>query len=135
VAQLRDHTAGFEEYSGGDFDAVTREPFTAHMMASILRSTPGAAEHYSNPGYGLLAVIIERVRGTSYDEYVRDAIITPLGLTHTGFLLPKFDRTRISHGYNAAGDEGIIIEKAHAADGPYWNLRGNGGMLSTVGEM
>ena len=135
VAQLLDHTAGFEEYSGGDFDAVTREQFSAHLMASKLRSAPGAEEHYSNPGYGLLAVIIEKMSGTSYDEYLRDAIITPLGLTHTGFLLPHFDRARVSRGYNAGGEESIIIEKAHAADGPYWNLRGNGGMLSTVAEM
>ena len=55
VAQLLDHTAGFEEYSGGDFDAVSRDQFVAHMMATTLRSAPGVAEHCSNPGYGLLA--------------------------------------------------------------------------------
>ncbi len=135
VAQLLDHTAGFAQYSGGDFDAVTRDQFIAHMMASKLRSVPGAEEHYSNPGYGLLAAIIEKTNGQSYDEYVRDHITAPLGLQHTGFLLPQFDRARVSHGYNAGGDAGIIIEQAHASDGPWWNLRGNGGMLSTVGEM
>ena len=28
-----------------------------------------------------------------------------------------------------------MISKPHATDGPYWNLRGNGGMLSTLGDM
>lgn len=135
VAQLIDHTAGFEQYSGGDFNPVTREQFIAHMMASKLHAAPGAEEHYSNPGYGLLAAIIEESSGQPYDEYLRDNIIKPLGLTRTGFLLPKFDPARVSHGYSAAGDNGIIIDKAHAPDGPWWNLRGNGGMLSTVGEM
>jgi CubicO group peptidase (beta-lactamase class C family) len=135
VAQLLDHTAGFEEYSGGDFDAVTRDQFVAHMMASTLRSVPGRSEQYSNPGYGLLAAIIEQVSGTSYDEYVRDNILQPLGLRDTGFLLPRFDLSRVSHGYGKNGDNGTILEKPHAADGPYWNLRGNGGMVSTVGDM
>ena len=135
VAQLMDHTAGFEEYSGGDFDPVTRDQFVTHMLASQLRSPVGAEEHYSNPGYGLLAVIIEMVSLTSYDEYVRDNILTPLGLTDTGYLLPKFNLARVSHGYDANRDNGTILEKPHAADGPYWNLRGNGGMVSTVGDM
>ena len=135
VAQVMDHTAGFEEYSGGDFDPVTRDQFVAHMLASTLRSPVGAQEHYSNPGYGLLAVIIEMVSRTSYDAYVRDNILKPLGLKDTGYLLPKFNPARVSHGYDANGDNGTILEKPHAADGPYWNLRGNGGMVSTVGDM
>jgi hypothetical protein len=32
-------------------------------------------------------------------------------------------------------DMGSILEKPHASDGPYWNLRGNGGMVSTAGDM
>ena len=135
VAQLMDHTAGFEEYSGGDFAPVTRDQFVTHMLASKLRSPVGAEEHYSNPGYGLLAVIIEMVSHTSYDEYVRDNILKPLGLKDTGYLLPKFNLARVSHGYDANSDNGTILEKPHAADGPYWNLRGNGGMVSTVGDM
>ena len=135
VAQVLDHTAGFEEYSGGDFDAVTRDQFVAHMLASKLRFAPGASEQYSNPGYGLLAVIIEKVSGTPFDVYVRDNILAPLGLKETGYLLPKFDLARVSHGYGPKGDNGTILAKPHAADGPYWNLRGNGGMVSTVGDM
>ncbi|MBI3792443.1 MAG: beta-lactamase family protein [Gemmatimonadetes bacterium] len=135
LAQLLDHTSGFEEYAGDDFAAVTRDQFVAHLMASALVAPPGREEHYSNPAYGLLAVIIERISGTSYDVYVRDHILAPLGLTHTGFLLPKFDRSRIAHGYGAKGEEGPIIDRPHATDGPYWNLRGNGGMLSTLADM
>lgn len=135
VAQLMDHTAGFEEYSGGDFDPVTRDQFVTHMLASKLRSPVGAEEHYSNPGYGLLAVIIELVSHKSYDAYVSDNILKPTGLTDTGYLLPKFNLDRVSHGYDGNRDNGTILEKPHAADGPYWNLRGNGGMVSTVGDM
>ena len=52
-----------------------------------------------------------------------------------GFLLPGFDPRRVAHGYSDGEDRGAINEKAHAPDGPWWHLRGNGGMLSTVGDM
>jgi hypothetical protein len=84
----------------------------------------------------VLAAVIENVSGKTYDEYVRDDILAPLGLTHTGFLLPRFTDHDLAHGYRANGeDAGNILAKAHAPDGPYWNLRGNGGMLSTVEDM
>ena len=97
---------------------------------------PGARESYSNTGYSLLAAIIERVTGKTFDEYVRDNILAPAGLRRTGFLLPAFALTDLAHGYAVdGGDRGTMLAKPHASDGPYWNLRGNGGMLSTVADM
>jgi CubicO group peptidase (beta-lactamase class C family) len=135
LAQLMNHTAGFPIGLGGDFDAVTREQFLQTAFARRLDSPPGAREQYSNTGFALLAAVIETVSGTSYDEYVRDNILRPLGIKDTGFLLPQFDPKRFAHGYRGGVDQGAIVEMPHAADGPYWNLRGNGGMVSTVGDM
>src|SRR6185503_19278288 len=59
----------------------------------------------------------------------------PLGLKNTGFLLPNFDPKRLAHGYRDDQDQGTMMSKPHAGDGPYWNLRGNGGMLSTLDDM
>jgi hypothetical protein len=75
------------------------------------------------------------VTGTSYDAWVRDDILVPLGLEDTGYLLPRFDPERVAHGYDRGEDRGNLLLKPHAADGPYWNLRGNGGMVSTVEDM
>jgi hypothetical protein len=75
------------------------------------------------------------VSGISYDEYVRDNILKPLDLHETGLLLPQFDPKRVAHGYRDGQDAGTFLERPHAPDGPYWNLRGNGGMLSTVSDM
>ena len=105
-------------------------------MRRPLRFAPGTQRSYSNTGYSLLAAIIEQVTGRTYDEYVRDAILAPLGLHHTGFLLPGFPLDSLAHGYRSDGtDAGTMLAKPHAADGPWWNLRGNGGMLSTVADM
>jgi hypothetical protein len=40
----------------------------------------------------------------------------------------------VAHGYGPEGDWGTPLDKAWAPDGPWWNLRGNGGILSTVGD-
>ena len=136
IEQLLDHRAGFPQGIGGDFEPLSRTRMIDSAMHHPLLFAPGARASYSNTGYSLLAAIIEQVTGKSYDVYVRDAILAPLGLERTGFLLPRFARTELAHGYAAGGhDQGTMLAKPHAADGPYWNLRGNGGMLSTVDDM
>ena len=133
--QLANHTAGFPIGLGGDFDQLSRQQFIDLAMKRPLLFAPGKGEQYSNTGFALLAAVIEQVSGQSYDEYVRDHILAPLGMRNTGLLLPHFDPKRLAHGYRNGADMGDMLEKPHAADGPYWNLRGNGGMLSTVDDM
>jgi hypothetical protein len=133
--QLVQHTAGFPIGLGGDFEPLSRQAFLDAAMARPLAFTPGSREQYSNTGYSILAAVIEKVSGVTYDEFVRDNILGPLGLKETGLLLPGFDPKRLAHGYRAGVDQGTMLSKPHATDGSYWNLRGNGGMLSTVGDM
>src|SRR5262249_7805820 len=130
--QLVTHVAGFPIGLGGDFETLSGDGFVKAALAYPLKFAPGTGEQYSNTGYALLAAVIERVSGRTYDEYVRDNILDPLGLKNTGYLLPHFDSSRVAHGYRNGEDVGTLLAKPHAADGPYWNLRGNGGMLSTV---
>jgi CubicO group peptidase (beta-lactamase class C family) len=135
LQQLVDHRGGFPIGIGGDFEPLSRDQLVARALATPLRAQPGAREIYSNLGYSLLAAVIEQVTGKSYDAHVRDDVLVPLGLASTGYLLPQFDLDRVSHGYERGVDQGNILLKPHAPDGPYWNLRGNGGMFSTVEEM
>jgi CubicO group peptidase (beta-lactamase class C family) len=135
IRQLLDHRSGLPIGVGRDPELVTRDEFRRRVFALPLGSAPGEKEQYSNAGFSLLALIIEQLSGQSYDEYVRDNILTPAGLTRTGYLLPKFDRAQVAHGYASDGDKGTILDFAHPADGPSWTLRGNGGMLSSVDDM
>ena len=136
LRQLLNHRAGFPLGIGGDFEPLSRQALVQRAMATPLLFTPGARESYSNTGFSLLAAIIEQVTANTYDVYVDHAILAPLGLHRTGFLLPGFAANDLAHGYLAQGtDQGTMLAKPHAADGPYWNLRGNGGMLSTVSDM
>lgn len=135
IEQLMNHTAGFPIGLGGDFDALSRDQLVERAMARPLLFPPGSNRQYSNTGFSLLAAVIELASGQTYDEYLRDNILLPAGMSHTGLLLPHFDARQIAHGYRNGEDLGDMLSKPHAADGPYWNLRGNGGMLSTVGDM
>lgn len=135
LQQIVDHRGGFPIGIGGDFEPLSRAQFLERVLATPLRAQPGTREIYSNTGYAILAAVIEQVTGKSYDAYVRDDLLVPLGLESTGYLLPRFDPSRIAHGYDRGRDEGNVLLKPHATDGPYWNLRGNGGMVSTVEDM
>ena len=136
IRHLLNHRAGFPLGIGGDFEPVGRQALVDSAMRTALLFIPGTRESYSNTGFSLLAAIIEQVTGTTYDRYVQRAILAPLGMRRTGFLLPGFMLSDLAHGYLASGrDNGTMLAKPHAADGPYWNLRGNGGILSTVGDM
>ena len=56
-------------------------------------------------------------------------------MSKTGYVLPKFTDSEVAHGYDSNGDWGQPHLKNWASDGPYWNFRGNGGLLSTASDM
>jgi CubicO group peptidase (beta-lactamase class C family) len=136
IAQLLGHRAGFPPRLGGTFDTLTRQALVDSAMRVTLLFPAGSRESYSHVGYSLLAAIIEQVSGVTYDTYVSENVLRPLGLTHTGLVLPTFDPRKVARAYDVDGtDIGTLLSKPRADDGPFWNLRGAGGMLSTVDEM
>jgi CubicO group peptidase (beta-lactamase class C family) len=64
-----------------------------------LRFVPGERASYSNLGYLVLGEVISEVAGTSYEEYVREEILLPLGMGRTGFVYPKHSRGGAATGY------------------------------------
>lgn len=110
LAQLANHRAGFPIGLGGDFEPLGRAQFLDAAFRRPLSFTPGTREQYSNTGYSILAAVIEKVSGTTYDEYVRANILEPLGLKNTGFLLPTFDarpvRAAIAQVLGLPSDDG-----------------------------
>src|SRR5215204_2663436 len=86
VRRVMSHTAGLPLhyrffYAGGQVtrpsmdEAITRYAITVYP--------PGAAYNYSNLGYGVLEEIITKVSGRSYEEFMRDEVFKPLGMTTT----------------------------------------------------
>jgi CubicO group peptidase (beta-lactamase class C family) len=136
LEHLLTHTSGLVDVLGGDYEPLTRADLIADAFAYELRTRPGERYHYSNVGYSLLAVIIEEASGTGYEEYLAKDLFAPAGMTQTGYVLPEWSPIDVAVEYDAEGSpQGRPFDHPWAADGPYWNLRGNGGLLSTARDM
>jgi CubicO group peptidase (beta-lactamase class C family) len=136
IAQLLAHTSGLVDSLGDDYDPLSREQLVAGALSAPLRSPPGTAYHYSNVGYSVLAAIVEQASGTTYERFLARHLFRPAGMRHTGYVLPRWPRARVAVEYDRHGRSmGRPFDHPWAADGPYWNLRGNGGMLSTARDM
>jgi CubicO group peptidase (beta-lactamase class C family) len=132
---LLTHSAGLEGDFGGDYEPATREWIVEMALRSKLLFSPGRGHRYANSGFSLLAAVIEQVTGQTYEAYLREQLWLPAAMKNTGYLLPKWDPDTVAHGYKRSTDWGTPLDKNWAEDGPYWNLRGNGGVLSTVGDL
>ena len=133
--QLLTHSAGFPEALGDDYTPVLRDEFVALAFAVPLQHAPGESYRYSNVGFSLLAAIIEQVSGQSYEAYLRAALFIPAGMHQTGYLLPDWSDSVIATGYRDGQPISQPNQLPWAEDGPYWHLRGNGGILSTANDM
>lgn len=136
VEQLLEHQAGFRHAIGADEDVVPLDSFLVRLFARPLEFAPGSTRQYSNPGYSVLAAIVQQVTGRAFDAQLDTAIFQVVGMHETGLLLPHFDPDRLAHGYDRMNaDRGTMLEMPHDETGHYWNLRGNGGLISTATDM
>ncbi len=137
VHQLLTHTSGLDDEQGGDdYEPVSRERMLGVAMKSRLQSVPGAEFHYSNLGYSVLAAIIEKVSGVGYEQFLARELFAPSGMKQTGYVLPRWRPGQIAVEYDEKGErQGRPNEHPWATDGPYWFLRGNGGIISTPRDM
>lgn len=136
VDMLVHHTAGFQDVFGDDYDLVQRDELISKMLASKLLFTPGSKDEYSNAGYSMLATIIEKVTGEGLEEHIARTQFKPLGMKRTGYVLPRWNPDQVAIGTDNEGKPwGSPLDRPWFKDGPGWNLRGNGGMLTTVGEL
>ena len=65
------------------FADFTREELLDSAKALPLLSSPGERFAYSNLGFDLLALVIEKVSGKTYEDFTRERIFAPLGMTAT----------------------------------------------------
>lgn len=136
VHQLLTHTSGLPASLGDDYARLTRRDLREEAFAARLRSRPGTAHRYSNVGYSLLALVVEEASGATYEEYLARHLFRPAGMGSTGYVLPDWSRRSVAVEYDADGTpQGRPMDHPWASGGPWWNLRGNGGMLSTARDL
>ncbi|MXW66464.1 MAG: beta-lactamase family protein [Gemmatimonadales bacterium] len=139
VRMLIHHTSGLRDW--GSVASIEGWPrwsrVHSHKHALDIASRQGALNYepgryysYTNTGYNLQAMLIERVTGQTFDEFSQERIFRPLGMTKTQW---RDDFTEIvderSVGYRR-GEDG----EWHMLM-PFENVHGNGGLLTTVGDL
>jgi CubicO group peptidase (beta-lactamase class C family) len=129
IRHLLNHTAGIADYVGLGLERpglTNKDVFDVLMRQDSPRFAPGEKWEYSNSGYILLGLIVEKVSGQPYRLFLKRHIFAPLGMNHT-FVYDKStpDVTARARGYNRFGD-----------DSDYDLLTyGEGGIYSTVTDM
>lgn len=136
IHDLLRHQSGFVSTIGGDYEAVTITDFINRVFNSKLQFSPATKFSYSNIGYSLLALIIEKVSGLDYEEYLHNALFKKVGMNLTGYSVPEFKPVNVAIGYRENFEVwGKPTEKEWNGQAPYLHLLGNGGMLSTTEDL
>ena len=130
IHHLLTHTAGLINYTGEDYKIAYREESIEKILNSPLLFFPGENFKYSNAGYTMLAALIEVVSGLPYEEYVYEHLFNPAGMEFTGYAIPDWDNRVVAHWYTDTDNQNAL-KKFY----PYWNIMGNGEMLSTVEDL
>jgi len=127
---LLTHSSGLPEALGDDFDPISRDELVSAALDAQLLWAPGTQYEYSNVGYSMLAAVIEEVSGLGYEEFLRAEFFDPLGMNSTGWSLPDWDTTQVTRSLDHARPNSVLDMPAER-----WYVEGNGGMLSTCGDM
>jgi len=133
--ELLTHTSGLPSASGFDYSEFTCEDLLEFAFSTELRFRPRARYSYSNVGFSVLAAIIEKASGMSYEEFTQKHVFGPAGMTRTGYRLDMVPREEYAHGYRGAEAWGTVLDKHWPEAGPSWHLMGNGGTQSTLRDM
>lgn len=137
IHQLLTHTSGVvANLDGGDFFPTEKEELLAKIFSSSLDFSPGSDFKYSNIGYTILTIIIEIITQIDYEEYLQQELFNKAKMKKTGYLLPKWDETKIARAYKCEEDRGTHIEKWESTSNRVsYHLKGNGGILSTPSDL
>lgn len=139
VRMLLNHTSGVRDIHGLN-DLLGRPSYASPQSNALavrilarqtrLNFEPGAEYLYSNGGYVLASEVAARVSGKAFAAFCDEEIFAARGLAHTRW---RDDFARVIPGRAAAYARGPAGK--YRIDLPYSNLIGNGGVLTTVGDL
>ena len=139
VRQLLNHTSGIHSYTDPPTLAAWQPTWSkdltpAEIVAFVARDTfdfaPGTRYRYNNTGYVLLGMIIEKVTGQKYADYLNAQIFKPLGMTQTSYCPNHATDPIFAAGYSKT--DGKIAPAAYLSLTHPFSA---GALCSTVGDL
>jgi D-alanyl-D-alanine carboxypeptidase len=135
LQHLLTHTAGLRDRFEGPSAEEWLLDYSTERMYRAARETPtdfppGTRWQYSDQGYFLLGLIIEKVTGKSYRQFLTERLCRPLGMTATTTIRQEEIVKNIASGYTRVGD--TLLHNHRRTD---YGLVSHFGLLSTVTDL
>lgn len=133
IRHLLTHNSGLVDYEDlivGKIPVLDKDVLTLLANQDTLRFAPGTDYSYSNTGYSLLALIIERVSGQRYPDYISHHIFKPLGMDSSAFNVKGMHIPNRSYGYSKRGSGYELTDQSTSS-----YVLGDGGIYSSVNDM
>ena len=140
VRQLLNQTSGIKDYFTDDVPDLMKAAHFAATIEQILKPAtsapvsflPGESYNYSNTNYYLLGLIIEKVSGKSYADFLQTRIFAPLGMTSTRVNDHRIVIANRSAGYDYDWGKNFL-HRADSVD-ETWSFAA-GALVSTVDDL
>jgi len=107
IEQLLLHESGVGVIEGADVarDCLPPDALLARLRSAKPLFVPGKDSRYSNEGFFLLSLVVERVSGRSFDEFLKENLFTPLRMANSGLACRELPAGRNAFGSVASAEE------------------------------
>ncbi|MGA9471000.1 MAG: serine hydrolase, partial [Terriglobales bacterium] len=131
------HSSGLPAYEKLFLTSRTRDELLHDVFITPLAADPGSRAEYSDIGFILLGVALERVADESLDRFCLREIFTPLGMTHTAFNPPsdmwvQIPPTQDDHNFRHRIIQGEVQDENAGVLG---GVAGHAGVFSTAADL
>ncbi|MBB1087510.1 beta-lactamase family protein [Lysobacter sp. SG-8] len=141
VRHLLTHTSGLIDYEEvmppgldpDDLDDQLRDVDVLTLLQAQDRTyfAPGTAYRYSNSGYALLALIVERASGTRFEQFLRERIFDPLGMHGTqAYVKEGPEVLRRAYGYSERDGHWVRTDQSLTSA-----VLGDGGIYASIDDL
>ncbi|MEO8592615.1 MAG: serine hydrolase domain-containing protein [Candidatus Solibacter sp.] len=136
VLDLMTHTSGLGEAGGGRGGATPNsraELIATSAQRMNLIFQPGTAWSYTNFGIGVLGRIIEVASGKSFDDFMAERILSPLGMKDTSFDVPAAKAGRVATVYTTENGKLTPLDRSQIRSGGISSP--DSGLLTTAADL
>ena len=130
IRHLLTHNAGFpEDNPWGDRQLGRSDAWLDSLYATGISfsTTPGTGYEYSNLGFSTLGLIIKKVTGSTYQDYITGHIFKPLGMNHTYWDYADVPAEQLVYGYRRENGKYVAQPLLHSG-----SFGAMGGLITTV---
>ena len=134
IVNLLEHTAGFDDMEPSEvynvhdrYDFPLLDVFKRFRKPQSVRWPPGTRMSYSNPGNAIAGYLIEKITGESFDQYIRETFLRPMGMEHADYPFTDANRALLATAYEG--------NPPKPSGYPFIYLRPAGDLKASPGEL